>query len=52
LLAGIHGPSLLVAQPLIVLRDPERPATNDVFAAVAQKLLEKRFADPVQRPNG
>jgi hypothetical protein len=42
LLAGIHRPSLLVAQPLIVLPDPEKPATNDLFAA------EQQFA-PVEK---
>jgi hypothetical protein len=42
LLAGIYGPSLLVAQPLIVLPDPEKPATNDLFAA------EQQFA-PVEK---
>jgi hypothetical protein len=33
LIAGIHRPSLLVAQAPIVLPDPEKPATNDLFAA-------------------
>jgi hypothetical protein len=42
LIAGIHRPSLLVAQPLIVLPDPEKPATNDLFAA------EQQFA-PVEK---
>jgi hypothetical protein len=36
LIAGIHRPSLLVAQALIVLPDPEKPATNDLFAAEEQ----------------
>jgi transcriptional regulator GlxA family with amidase domain len=35
-LAGIHRPSFLVAQQLIVLPDPEKPATNYLFAAKQQ----------------